>query len=73
VRKDDQTSQAAPPETEAIRLTETSAISDEDYEQMYHLLYAYRFGSISFLELLDQFEEILHIDASQAKCQSESD
>jgi hypothetical protein len=40
---------------------------------MYHLLYAYRFGSISFLELLDKFEEILHIDASQAKRQPDYD
>lgn len=31
------------------------------YEQLYHKLYAYRFGSINFLELLDAFEEILHI------------
>jgi hypothetical protein len=40
-------------------------VSDADLEQMYKLLYAYRFGSISFLELLDKFEEILHIVASQ--------
>jgi hypothetical protein len=40
-------------------------VSDADLEQMYTLLYAYRFGSISFLELLDKFEEILHIGASQ--------
>jgi hypothetical protein len=39
-------------------------VSDADLEQMYKLLYAYRFGSISFLELLDKFEEILHIGAS---------
>ena len=47
--------------------TAQPTVSDADYEQMYHLLYAYRFGSISFLELLDKFEEILHIDASQAR------
>jgi hypothetical protein len=31
------------------------------YEQLYHKLYAYKFGTIGFLELLDAFEEILHI------------
>jgi hypothetical protein len=31
------------------------------YEQLYSHLYAYRLGSISFLELLHAFEEILHI------------
>jgi hypothetical protein len=40
-------------------------VSDADLEQMYKLLYAYRFGSISFLELLDKFEEILHLGAPQ--------
>ncbi len=34
------------------------------YEQLYSKLYAYRFGVISFLELLDAFEEILHIKPS---------
>jgi hypothetical protein len=28
------------------------------YEQLYNILHAYRFGAISFLELLDQFEEV---------------
>jgi hypothetical protein len=32
-----------------------------DYEKMNDLLYAYRFGTISFLDLLAAFEEILHI------------
>jgi hypothetical protein len=73
VIKDDQTSQTAPHDAQTIRPTGSQAISDADYEQMYHLLYAYRFGSISFLELLDKFEEILHIDASQAKRQSDPD
>ncbi len=31
------------------------------YEQLCHKLYAYHFGTIGFLELLDAFEEILHI------------
>jgi hypothetical protein len=73
VIKDDQTLQAAPPETQTIRPTGSSTISDTDYEQMYHLLYAYRFGSISFLELLDKLEEILHIDASQTMRQPDPD
>ena len=32
------------------------------YEQLYHKLLAYRFGTISFLELLEAFEEILGIN-----------
>ncbi len=36
------------------------------YEQLYLKLYAYRFGTISFLELLDAFEEILHIRPPQS-------
>ncbi len=32
------------------------------YEQLYLKLYAYRFGTISFLELLEAFEEILGIN-----------
>jgi hypothetical protein len=31
------------------------------YEQLYQKLHAYNFGTISFLELLDAFEEILHL------------
>jgi hypothetical protein len=31
------------------------------YEQLYLLLHAYRFGAISFLELLDAYEEALGI------------
>ena len=46
-------------------VTEPSAVSDADLEQMYKLLYTYRFGSISFLELLDKFEAILRIGAPQ--------
>ena len=52
---------------------EPPTISDADYEQMYTLLYAYRFGSISFLELLDKIEAILHIHSSQASRQSNFD
>lgn len=63
--KDDQNCPAVPLD-ESPELT---TLSDADYEQMYNLLYAYRFGAISFLELLDKFEAILHIDASQASRQ----
>ena len=59
--KDDQTSQVVPPDVQTNRPT----VSDEDLEQMYHLLYTYRFGSISFLELLDMFEDILHLGTPQ--------
>ena len=37
----------------------------DDYEQMHALLYAYRFGTIGFLELLAAFEEILQIQPPQ--------
>jgi hypothetical protein len=37
------------------------------YEQLYLKLYAYRFGTIGFLELLDTFEEILHIPSNQTE------
>jgi hypothetical protein len=39
--------------------TKLPTISDADYEQMYHLLMAYRFGSISFIALLEKWKEIL--------------
>jgi hypothetical protein len=48
-------------------------VSDADYEQMYHLLYAYRFGAISFLELLDKLEAILRINPSQVSLATDSD
>lgn len=64
--KDDRTFQTAPPDARTDQPTELPAISEADYEQMYTLLYAYRFGSISFLELLDKTEAILHIQSSQA-------
>jgi hypothetical protein len=31
------------------------------YEQLYRQLHAYHFGAIGFLEVLDRFEQILHI------------
>jgi hypothetical protein len=43
-----------------------------DYEKMYALLYAYRFGTIGFLELLDAFEQILRIQPPQANQRSDA-
>jgi hypothetical protein len=54
-------------------VTEPPALSDADYEQMYSLLYAYRFGAISFLELLDKFEAILHINSAPVSRQTDPD
>ena len=34
------------------------------YEQLYRCLYDYHFGRIKFLELLDKWEEILHLPSS---------
>lgn len=58
------------PRTDDI-ITEPPPVSDADYEQMYKLLFAYRFGAISFLELLDKIEAILHIDSSQVSRQTD--
>jgi hypothetical protein len=44
-----------PPDTQ----TDQPAVSKADYEQLYLLLDAYRFGAIGFLELLDAYEEAL--------------
>ena len=60
------------PKTDDI-VTEPPAVSDADYEQMYSLLYAYRFGAINFLELLDKLEAILQINSSQTGPQSDPD
>ena len=48
---------AASPDTQ----TDQPVISKADCEQLYLLLHAYRFGAISFLELLDAYEEALGI------------
>ena len=53
--------------------TEPPTVSDADYEQMNNLLYAYRFGAISFLELLDKLEAILRINSSQVSRQTGPD
>ena len=60
------------PRTDDI-VTEPPAVSDADYEQMYSLLYAYRFGAINFLELLDKLEAILHINSSQTGLRTDRD
>ena len=61
--KNDQTSQATSPDKQ----TNSPTISDADYEQLYQLLHAYRFGAISFLELLDAFEDILGLKARDSE------
>ncbi len=43
---------------------EKEELPDNPYERMCRALYAYRFGNIGFLELLDKFEEILGIESS---------
>ena len=68
--KDDPKLQAALLE---LKQTDPPTISEADYEQMYKLLYAYRFGSIGFLELLGKLETILHINSSQASRQADPD
>ena len=66
MRKDDHKSEALLlPCAQNGQPTSLPTVSDADYEQMYSLLYAYRFGAISFLELLDKLEAILHINPSQ--------
>lgn len=42
------------------------------YEQLYNHLYAYRFGKIGFLELLDVFEEVLRIQPPQPNYRSDA-
>lgn len=44
---------------------EAKPLSDQDYERIYRLLCDYTYGIISFLELLEQLEQMLHISSSQ--------
>lgn len=37
-------------------------------EHLYELLYAYRFGTMSFVELVDQMEAILCLPSAQTRC-----
>ena len=60
------------PRTDDI-VTEPPVLSDADYEQMYSLLYAYRFGAISFLDLLDKLAAILHINSAPVSRQTDPD
>jgi len=41
-------------------------VSGDTYKDMYTLLNAYHFGRISFLELMDKFEEVLNIKTPPA-------
>ena len=62
------------PETdEGANAKTSSAVSVDAYERMCATLYAYRFGTIGFLELLTRFEEILGIEPSQAPIQHAPD
>ena len=40
------------------------------YERMCVWLYAYRFGTIGFLDLLERFEEILGLSSPQTDCRN---
>ncbi len=40
------------------------ALEPSIYEQMYHYLYDYHFGRITFLELLDRWKEVLCLPLS---------
>ena len=43
------------------QLEPIAAAEPSIYEQMYHYLYDYRFGRITFLELLDKWKEVLQL------------
>jgi hypothetical protein len=45
--------------------TNTQQPEPTKHEQLYNILQTYRFGAISFLELLDRFEEVLDITPSE--------
>jgi len=60
---DDQKFLAVPPDTQ----TDQPAASKTDCEQLYLLLHAYRFGAISFSELLHAYEEALGIQAQASE------
>ena len=53
---DDQKRQAALPDKPANQTAEPSI-----YEQMWRYMYDYRFGRITFLELLDKWREVLNL------------
>ena len=53
---DDQRRQTALPDKPADQTTEPSV-----YEQMWRYMYDYRFGRITFIELLDKWREVLNL------------
>ncbi len=62
------------PETdEGANIKTSYTVSVDAYERMCAALYAYRFGTIGFLELLTRFEEILGIEPSQTPIQHAPD
>ena len=42
-----------------------------DYEALYTILYAYHFGAMSFLEVIEQFESMLNIASDQTEAVDE--
>ena len=48
-----------------VRAEVLPLLEPEKYEQLYRLLHAYHFGAISFLELLDAYEEILGLHQTE--------
>ena len=58
--------------TESNDTKPTLIRSEEVYEKMYTSLCAYHFGTIGLLELLDAFEEILHVQPTQPNPRSDA-
>ncbi len=56
----------------AIDATEPPSAA-KAYEKMYDSLFAYRFGTIGFLDLLLRFEEVLGITQSQSDNHADCD
>ena len=62
-----------PEADEGANAKTSRAVSVDVYERMCAALYAYRFGTIGFLELLTRFEEILGIEPPQSLIQHAHD
>jgi hypothetical protein len=60
VIKDDQTFPAPSPGAQSNQPLEPSI-----YEQMWRYMYDYRFGRITFLELLDKWREVLDLPTNR--------
>lgn len=56
-------------ETSPEEIKEERQLPLDTYERMCAALYAYRFGTIAFLDLLARFEEILGIETPQPAAQ----